>query len=43
MEEQDQRKITYFIFTAHHGLTMGKHGVLGKQSLLITVWLGRLS
>ena len=32
LEESEQMQNTYVIFTADHGLAMGKHGLLGKQS-----------
>ncbi|MGB5387798.1 MAG: sulfatase/phosphatase domain-containing protein, partial [Eudoraea sp.] len=31
-EESGQMENTYVIFTADHGLAMGRHGLLGKQS-----------
>ena len=32
LEESGQMQNTYIIFTADHGLAMGRHGLLGKQS-----------
>ncbi|WP_297798141.1 sulfatase-like hydrolase/transferase [uncultured Eudoraea sp.] len=32
LEESGQMENTYVIFTADHGLAMGRHGLLGKQS-----------
>ena len=32
LEENEQMQNTYIIFTADHGLAMGRHGLLGKQS-----------
>ncbi|MEM7380965.1 MAG: sulfatase/phosphatase domain-containing protein, partial [Bacteroidota bacterium] len=33
LEESGKKDNTYIIFTADHGLAMGRHGLLGKQSL----------
>jgi arylsulfatase A-like enzyme len=33
LEANDGMKNTYVIFTADHGLAMGRHGLMGKQSL----------
>lgn len=33
LEESGQKDNTYIIFTADHGLAMGRHGLLGKQNL----------
>ena len=33
LEKTGQKDNTYIIFTADHGLAMGRHGLLGKQSL----------
>ncbi|MGB5497638.1 MAG: sulfatase-like hydrolase/transferase [Maribacter sp.] len=33
LEASGKAKNTYIIFTADHGLAMGRHGLLGKQSL----------
>jgi len=33
LEETDQMTNTYIIFTSDHGLAIGKHGLIGKQSL----------
>jgi len=32
LEESGQMENTYVVFTADHGLAMGRHGLLGKQS-----------
>ena len=33
LENQDMLKNTYIIFTSDHGLAVGQHGLIGKQSL----------
>jgi arylsulfatase A-like enzyme len=33
LDRKELRDNTYIIFTADHGLAMGKHGLMGKQSL----------
>jgi len=33
LEENGQRENTYVIFTADHGLSVGHHGLLGKQNM----------
>ncbi len=33
LEETGQKENTYIFFTADHGLAMGRHGLIGKQSL----------
>ena len=33
LEENGQRENTYVVFTADHGLSVGHHGLLGKQNM----------
>ncbi len=33
LEENGQRDNTYIVFTADHGLSVGHHGLIGKQNM----------